>query len=213
MKQYFIDKNSDRLLIFFTGWGCDEREFKHLDSNSDVLLLYNYTDLNIDFDFSKYNKIDLLSFSAGVFIGSVIDLGLKIDKKIAVSGNPYLFDNHFGLSDKVQKELYNVEKETADIFARNYLVKTDEEWKKFRHSNRSPESCREEFESLKNIYLNVKQNIKDIYDIAIMGDEDPIFDITAQKEYYGERLHVINNARHNLFFRIKNYEQIMKLDF
>ena len=30
MKKYLINKNSDTLLIFFTGWGCDEYEFEHL---------------------------------------------------------------------------------------------------------------------------------------------------------------------------------------
>ena len=41
MKQYLINKNSDELLMFFTGWGCDEYEFEHLDSKFDVLLLYD----------------------------------------------------------------------------------------------------------------------------------------------------------------------------
>lgn len=56
MKRYLVNKNSDNLLIFFTGWGCDEFEFEHLESNSDVLILYNYSDLNLDFDFSQYKN-------------------------------------------------------------------------------------------------------------------------------------------------------------
>ena len=72
MKQYLINNNSNNLLVFFTGWGCDESEFEHLQANSDVLLLFDYTDLTIDFDFSKYKNIDLIAYSAGVFIASVI---------------------------------------------------------------------------------------------------------------------------------------------
>lgn len=56
MKRYLVNKNSDNLLIFFTCWGCDEFEFEHLESNSDVLILYNYFDLNLDFDFSQYKN-------------------------------------------------------------------------------------------------------------------------------------------------------------
>lgn len=78
-------------MIFFTGWGCDEYEFEHLDSVSDVLLLYDYSDLNLDFDFSRYKTFDLAAFSAGVFVASVMRFNFDINRKIAISGNPYLF--------------------------------------------------------------------------------------------------------------------------
>lgn len=213
MKKHLIDINSDKLIIFFTGWGCDEYEFQHLKAISDVLILYDYTDLDIDFNFSKYKKIDLIAFSAGVFVASVLNFEFKINKRIAISGNPYLFDEHFGLSNEIQKILYNITIENADDFARNYLIKTDAEWENFHHSQRTLESCRVEFDSLKRIYETNKQNIKDIYNCAIMGEADPIFNVTAQKEFYEERLNLIKNARHNLFFRISNYKQILDLKF
>jgi len=208
MKQFLINKNSEKLLIFFTGWGCDESEFEHLKANSDVLLLYDYSDLNLDFNFSKYKNVDLISFSAGVFIASIMNFNFKINQKIAISGNPFLFDEKLGLSKEIQDILYNITEKNADDFARNYLVKTDEEWKYFHNSKRTLESCRKEFDKLKEFYLINKQNIKDIYDYAIMGEEDPIFNVSAQKEFYKNRLNIIKNARHNLFFRINKYEQI-----
>ena len=209
MKTHLVNKNSDRLLIFFTGWGCDEYEFEHLESNCDVLLLYDYTDLSLKFDFSKYNTYNLIAFSAGVFAASVVNFDFEINKKIAISGNPYLFDERLGLAENIQKVLCNITEKNADDFARNYLIKTDEEWKIFHHSRRTIESCRTEFDRLKILYNENKEKIKDKFDIAIMGEEDPIFNVTAQKEFYGERLNLIKNARHNLFFRIKNYEEIL----
>ena len=212
MKQHLINKNSDKLLLFFTGWGCDEYEFEHLESEFDVLLLYDYSDLNLDFDFSKYKKINLIAFSAGVFVASIFNFSRfkinKPDKKIAIAGNPYLFDEYLGLSKEIQKLLYNVNENNADEFARNYLIETDEEWKKFHHSKRTTESCKREFNSLKELYKINKQNIKDIYDEAIFGENEPIFNISAQKEFFKNRLHYIKNARHNIFFKIKNYEQL-----
>lgn len=208
MQKYLINNNSDNLIIFFTGWGCDESEFEHLKTNSDVLLLYNYSNLNLDFDFTKYKSFDLISFSAGVFVASITNFDFKINKKIAISGNPYLFDEQLGLSNKIQNVLCNITVETADDFAKNYLIKTDTEWQKFHHSKRTLDSCKEEFDSLKNIYKTNKQNIKDIFDVAIFGNEDLIFNVSAQKEFYGKRFNTIENARHNLFFRINTYEQI-----
>lgn len=99
-EKYLINNNSQNLLIFFTGWGCDEYEFEHLKSDCDVLLLYDYSDLNLDFDFSEYKNFDLISFSAGVFVASIIDFDFKINNKIALSGNPYLFDEKLGLSSR-----------------------------------------------------------------------------------------------------------------
>ncbi len=209
MKQFLINKNSEKLLIFFTGWGCDESEFEHMEANSDVLLLYDYSNLSLDFDFSKYKNIDLIAFSAGVFVASIMNFNFKINNKIAISGNPFLFDEKLGLSKEIQDILYNITEKNADDFARNYLVKTDEEWKYFHHSKRTLESCREEFDKLKEFYLINKQNIKDIYDCAIMGEEDQIFNISIQKEFYKNRLSIIKNARHNLFFRINKYEQLL----
>jgi len=210
MRNHFINNNSDCLLLFFAGWGCDEYEFEHLEAETDVLILFNYTDLELDFDFSKYKKINLIAFSAGVFIASVFKFDFKIEKKIAIDGNPYLFDEKYGLSEKMQKFLYNITEENADEFARNYLVKTEEEYNNFHPSRRTLTSCQEELECLKELYQIHKNNIKDIYDSAIFGDEDPIFDVSAQKEFYENRIKTIKNARHNPFFRINSYSQLFQ---
>ena len=208
MQKYLINQNTDKLLIFFTGWGCDEYEFSHLESNTDVLLLYDYSDLNLNFDFSKYKNINLIAFSAGVFIASIMHFDFKINKKIAISGNPYLFDERLGLSKEIQDILCSITEKNADEFAKNYLVKTDEEWKNFHHSKRTIISCRDEFESLKNLYNKNEHNIKDIYNNALIGGCDNIFNVSVQKEFYSKRLQIIENARHSLFFRISKYEQI-----
>ncbi len=107
--------------------------------------------------------------------------------------------------------LYSVNENNADEFARNYLIKTDEEWEKFHHSKRTIESCKKELNSLKELYKTNKQNIIDIYNEAIFGEDDPIFNVSYQKEFYQNRLHYIKDARHSIFFKIKNYEQIFDL--
>ena len=210
MKSYLIDKNSDNLIIFFTGWGCDEHEFKHLTSCCDVLLLYDYSDFNFNFDFSKYKEINLIAYSAGVFVASVFDFDCKINKKIAISGNPYLFDEYYGLSQNIQNILCNITIENADDFAKNYLVKTDDEYNIFKPSKRTFESCNHEFECLKSLYETNKDKIKNIYDLLIIGADDTIFNLCAQKEYYKNKVKIIKNARHNMFFKIKSYDEIFQ---
>lgn len=215
MQKYFIDNNSNTLLIFFTGWGCDEYEFEHLKSDCDVLLLFDYSNLDLDFkiDFFKYKKINLISFSAGVFVASVLNFDFDINTKIAISGNPYLFDEYFGLSSENKRVLANINEKNADDFARNYLVKTDEEWKKFHHSKRSLDSCKSEFDNLQKLYKEYQNRINDIYDFAIIGSDDLLFMLTAQKEFYKNRLKIIPNTRHNMFYKINKYEEIFDLIF
>ena len=78
MKKYLINNGSETLLVFFTGWGCDESEFSRLKADTDV-------------------------------------------------------------------------------FAKNYLIKTEEERKKFHHSKRTTESCHTEFLNLKKLYFKYKK--------------------------------------------------------
>ena len=207
MKQYLTDNNSGKLLIFFTGWGCDESEFGHIKSDSDVLILYDYQNLDFNFDFSKYKEVFLIAFSAGVFVASLFDFDFEINKKIAISGNPYLFDEKLGLSEKIQNVLRNITEENAEEFAKNYLVKTEEEFRNFHPSKRTLESCRAEFDTLKRLYDDNKNKIMDIYNYALFGSDDIIFNLSSQREFYGPRLRIVENSRHNMFFRIENYNQ------
>lgn len=210
MKQYYINNNSDKLILFFSGWGCDEYEFLHLESDSDVLILYEYFDTSLDFDFSKYKEINLLAFSAGVFIASIYPFDFKVNKKIAISGNPYLLDEYYGLSSEILETFRQINEDNCDDFARNYLVKTDEEYNNFHPSKRTFESCNLELDALEKIYKDNYKNINDIFDCAYIGDDDPIFKLSAQKEYYKDRIIVMENSRHNPFFRIKCYEDLIK---
>ena len=68
----------------------------------------------------------------------------------------FLFDEELGLSKEIQEFLYNITEENANDFARNYLIKTDEEWKNFYNSKRTLESYQTEFDCLKEIYQNKK---------------------------------------------------------
>ena len=165
----------------------------------------------MDFDFSKYKNIDLIAFSAGVFVASIMNFDFNINKRIAISGNPYLFDEKLGISKETLHIFNNITEENADDFAKNYLIKTEDEWKIFRHSKRTIDSCKLEFSRLIDFYNRKKQDIKNIYNLALIGEDDKIFNISVQKEFYKDKLHLIKNARHNMFFRVKSYEQLLNL--
>ena len=67
MKTKLRENNSNDLVVFLTGWGCDDNQFKNFSSSKNLLLCWDYCTLDFEFDFSKYNEVSLLAYSAWVF--------------------------------------------------------------------------------------------------------------------------------------------------
>ena len=214
MQKYFLDNNSDKLILFFTGWGCDENQFVNLTTKSDLLLLYDYQNLDVEFDFSKYKDINILAYSAGVFISSLfINRFLNIKQKVAINGNPYLFDENLGLTESLVKEFKNINLNNYLQFRRKYMVETNEEFEKYNklQSLRSIESCLLELENLQILYEKEKYNINPNFDKAIIAENDIIFKLEKQKKFYRNKIKIIPNSKHHIFFKFKTFEEI--LDF
>ena len=96
MKTKLIKNNSDELIVFLSGWGCDEHSYSDMKSSRDVLICWDYTSLDFEFNFEDYKTICLIAYSAGVFVSGLIKDKLpKFSYKIAVNGNPKLFDNKY----------------------------------------------------------------------------------------------------------------------
>lgn len=215
MQIKLVENNSKNLIIFLTGWGCDADQFKFMKSvQYDVLICYDYTTLDFDFDFSKYENFYLISFSAGVCIASLIKDKLpKLNKKIAINGNPLAYNEYYGLRKEIVDVFLGVTQSNALDFRRQFLVYDDEEFKKFNanQSHRSFESSMEELISLKS-YDN--ENIEPInFDISILSENDKIFFYNRQLEYWSDKSKCVtlNNCAHFPFFRLDNFDNIIEL--
>lgn len=212
MKYFFNNQNSSDLILFFSGWGCDENQFTNLKDDKDVLILYDYHDLNLDFQFDKYSNIYVVAYSAGVFVASVLaDKINNIRKKVAVCGNPYLFDEKLGIPPEIIKVFKNITLDNYLDFRKHYMVFGDEEYEQYNklQSLRTIESCEEELEALKKIYNEKKMQINPVFDAAVAAENDLIFNLSEQKMFYKEKLSIIKNARHHIFFRFKSFEEII----
>ena len=214
MQTKLIRNNSENLIVFLTGWGCDDNQFRFMKSSeNDVLLCYDYTTLDLDFDFSKYKKHYLITFSAGVFvIGMLKDRLPEFEKTIAINGNPLAYDEYFGLRKEIVDIFNGVTKETALDFRRKYIVYDDEEFRLINsnQSLRSFESCREELASLQKYAFQKPPIIK--FDKAILSDSDKIFYPSRQKEYWESVTECIylEKSAHFPFFKLNNYDEIIK---
>lgn len=87
-----INNHSNRLILFFAGWGMDEKPFLHLSGcEYDIIILYNYTNFNLRFcsplnctetdmhpncpiyrTFKRYSSINVVAFGYGVWVAALI---------------------------------------------------------------------------------------------------------------------------------------------
>ena len=219
MQTKLIKNNSDRLIVFLTGWGCDDNQFGFMSvSGYDVLICYDYSSLELDFDFSKYKKFYLITFSAGVFVAGIIKNKLpKFEKSVAINGNPLSYDEYFGLRKEIVRIFMGVTKENALDFRRKYLVYDEKEYVLFNknQSYRTFESCQEELASL---VAYVKNNEIFKFDIAVISMNDKIFNPSHQLEYWNNKefqpnckVVELENSAHFPFFSLNDYSKIIEL--
>jgi malonyl-CoA O-methyltransferase/biotin synthesis protein BioG len=211
MKTKLISKNSSKLIIFLSGWGCDDVQFQNMTSKSDVFLCWDYSDLDFDFNFDKYETIDLIAYSAGVFVGGLIKDKLpKLNKRVAINGNLKMFDKYFGIPKNVLDLMSGLNLDNYMDFRRNYLVISDEELEYFNKNSsiRTFESCSFELKKLQEYYSNA-DNLQFEYDKAILSDSDKIFNPQHQIEYYKDEYILLKNRAHDIFFTFKDFDEIV----
>lgn len=214
MQYFYQNNNSHDLIVFFSGWGCDYHQFTNLHDQKDVLILYDYQDLTLDFDLKKYENIDIIAYSAGVFVASIFAQNIPhVRQKVALCGNPYLFDKKLGISQENIRVFKEITLDNYLDFRRKYMVVSDEEYEKYNRleSLRTIESCATELETLQKLYAERKEQINPHFDIAVVAENDLIFNLAAQKDFYQDKLRVIKNAKHHIFFRFNSFEDILKL--
>ena len=215
MQTELVKNNSKRLIVFLTGWGCDADQFKFMKSSlSDILICYDYSDLDLDFDFSKYDEFYLISFSAGVCVSGLIKDKLpKFNKKISINGNPLAYNQYFGLRKEIIDVFNGVTQSNALDFRRQFLVYDDEEFKKFNanQSHRSFDSCMTELSSLVSYDNESIEPMK--FDVTVLSENDKIFFYNRQLEYWSDKSKCItlNESAHFPFFRLNDYEEIINL--
>jgi len=214
MKLKLINNNKNKLIIFLTGWGCDSNQFRYMKSkNYNVLIVYDYSDKNLNFDFSKYQEINLVAFSAGVLMSCVLKNKLpRLNKKIAFNGNPKNFDSYYGLSKELEEKFRSITHKTVVPFRREYMVFNEKELQlcNHYHSSRSIEDSNIEFNMLEK-YCADEIDVMN-FNLIMISDSDKIFTLQRQKEYFKNcNCKIIPNCAHYPFFKYDNFDKIMEL--
>ena len=126
MKYKWLNKeNNSEVIIFFNGWGMEENVVEHLAYDGhDVLMFFDYNNLETDFDFStlsEYKKRSMVAWSMGVMISTIFAEKIgDVLHSTAINGTLKPIDKNFGIKPKVYDLTIKLfSKESRDKFVQN----------------------------------------------------------------------------------------------
>lgn len=184
MQYKWLNKNNNKnLIVFFNGWGMNEKVVEHLSyENYDVLTFYDYRSFDIEkFDFSSYENKVLIAWSMGVFVCNYFYENFKIfDKFIAINGTQKPIDDVYGIPIAI----YNL---TVDNFnelsCSKFMKKISTTVDLKGYSSRTIEELRQELISIRD--LKVEKFLR--FDKVVLSLKDRIFPFKNMQKYWFEQ--------------------------
>ncbi|MGN1152918.1 MAG: pimeloyl-ACP methyl esterase BioG family protein [Candidatus Gastranaerophilaceae bacterium] len=201
MKYKFFKENNDKLIIFFNGWGMDDKIVSHLNRKDfDLLVLYDYRDLDIDFpDIKHYSEKYLVAWSMGVMVSTLFDFD-NIKKYIAINGTPKAIDNKYGIPERIYKlTVRGFSPDSCKKFMER-MFSTMPPIDSF--SGRTFESQKEELENIMGLQGKIVS-----FDKQIVSNNDNIIPTKNQLNYW-KNPEIINSG-HCPFFEYESWLEIL----
>lgn len=184
--EWLYKNNTDRVILFFNGWGMDATAVAHLQAEEDVLSFCDYR--SWDFvcpDLSAYRHCAVVAWSMGVWAASRIVASLKVlpEISIALNGTTRPVDNRFGIPVKVYEltEKGMNEKGREKFFSRMFDCSEEKE----RFARQKPNRLLSEVcEELSFIRKESQSHTSDvIWNKCYLSEKDLIFPIENQKNW------------------------------
>ena len=176
-------KNNKNLIVFFNGWGMDEKVIEHLNfDNFDILIFYDYRTFEIDtFDFLNYENKTLIAWSMGVYVCNYFyDQFKDFNKFIAINGTQKPIDDNYGIPPMI----YNL---TVDNFnelsCSKFMKKISTTVDLKEYSSRTLENLKQELISIRDLKVEFFFN----FNKAILATKDRIFPFKNMQNYWNEQ--------------------------
>ena len=134
----------------------------------------------------------------------------KATRRVAVSGNPYLFDDKLGLSAEKVRLMREITMDNYMDFRRAYIVMPDEldRYGKLSFS-RAFDSYERELDFLEDRYKKEKDNIRPRFDKAVFASGERLFELAAQRSFFGDKLKIVPDSKHHLFFKFRSFADLI----
>lgn len=203
MKYKWLNINqNNKVIVFFNGWGMDESVVHHLEfSDYDVLMFYDYNNLDTNFDFNsldKYKNKSLIAWSMGVMVATLFNQ--KYTSATAINGTLKPIDNEFGIPQRIYDLTIKGFNEKG---AQRFIKGMFNENIKLSQISRDIENQKSELSALKNYTAN--SNFK--YNRIILSDNDKIIPTKNQIAFWGIEPNI--SSGHCPFMLFKKWEELL----
>ncbi len=195
--------NCKKLIVFFAGWGMDERPFLNLaEAKYNIMIISNYNNLNmkptiIDSLLNEYNEINIIAWSMGVWVAchtfshysdSTDNISLKnsINHCIAINGTPIPISNEYGIPEAIFNGTIKTLPQSIDKFDLR-MCESRAVYSKFKavEPNRTAEDKKSELIALKENFTICNPLT---WTKAVISANDRIFPPKNQLHYWSEYL-------------------------
>lgn len=202
--KWLNQKNNQKLIVFFNGWGMDENIISHLECEDyDILTFYDYNTLETDFDFNLLNNYDnkfLIAWSMGVMIGSIFSSKLdKLNQSIAINGTLKPIDAEYGIHPKI----YDLTIKGFDEKGRKKFISSMFDIEPNLICNRTLKDQQSELIALKNNAAN--EDFK--YTKVLISDNDKIIPTKSQIKFWKTEANI--KSGHCPFFKYSKWSELI----
>lgn len=223
MKTIFAHRTaSDRLLIFFNGWGMDNALFQRWRGAGgfDVLVAWDYMRLTPLPPLSRYREVRLVAWSLGVWAAAATPLP-PLARATAVNGTLRPIDADCGIKPAVfQGTIDNwLDDQARERFRQRVVgmapagdasVAADAG----ASPGRQPLDQRDELQALLE-HITTRTEPANIYDLALIGGRDRIFPSLSQRRFWRRAAVVCREwpeAPHYPFAGISSWQELWNLE-
>ncbi len=222
-KLYQHKKGNKSLIVFFNGWAMTAETVEALafDEDKDLLVLWDYRLLTLDFDFSAYAEVYLLAWSMGVWAADKFFTSSgsmpQIKEAIAVCGTGYPMSDTRGIPQTIfEGTLESVSEENRKRFNRRMCG-----GKRLKHlfealQKRSTEEIKGELQGvyeseLKRLEAGEGKKEKTVaWTKAFVGQKDRIIPPQNQLNYWqelGVSIELLPDEDHYIFVSFAAWEE------
>lgn len=189
MKYIWHRRQQPDLLVYFAGWGTPPSVIAHLGlpDGYDVLICYDYRDLELAFDFAPYRNIRVVAWSLGVWVAERVLDGYSLLSATAINGTANPCDAQYGIPPAIfTATLAGLTPHSRQKFERRMCGKGLSGYQQ-RQDQRRFDELHAELTALFYAICNDTRTDLLAWTHAIIGTQDKIFPAQNQHAYWANR--------------------------
>jgi pimeloyl-[acyl-carrier protein] methyl ester esterase len=214
-RRWINKKQNQTCILFFNGWGMDEKAIAHLSFNGfDLCIFNNYRSIDpIGDELGGYQNVILVAWSLGVWAAeqTICQSDIRIHKSIAVNGTSRPVHDRYGIPRGVFETTLQGWNEANRIkFNRRMMGGTQalNDQERFL-PDRSVDDQKGELQAIYRFHES-EFPASFHWDVALVGEKDLIFSALNQRNWWTGRTKIQETALpHFPFAGMQHWDQLI----